>query len=296
MPTRPPLLSVDRPSSMVPSGGSDEVRPVPIERVTPRAAIRSGARAVLDRLGIEVRRAPRQRARRAGTPPHVLLACFPKSGSSYLSTLVEHLPGVARVQLVPDFDGREQELERGLVAAADHLGYVAQHHVRHSVPTQRIIDEFALTPVVLVRDLADVCVSVVDHLRNESAVGPLLYAIEPMRSWSSERLLELVVDLAAPWYLSFYVSWVTAGTGLLVTYDDVVTVPDSVLGQVVERAGIPAGPADIERAIAAAEHVPTRRNVGRSGRGRDLLTVEMRDRLSRLASYYDGVDFGPIGL
>lgn len=40
----------------------------------------------------------------------VLVACMPKSGSTYLSGAIEALPGFIRAHLVPGYGRREQEL------------------------------------------------------------------------------------------------------------------------------------------------------------------------------------------
>ncbi|MEM8662881.1 MAG: hypothetical protein AAGF49_02005, partial [Pseudomonadota bacterium] len=90
-------------------------------------------------------------------PIHILLACMPKSGSTFLAQILINMPGMRRERLVPDFERREQELcpqrlreaqalteglhrvwrERGEPRALAPRGFAAQHHVRHSRPTAR---------------------------------------------------------------------------------------------------------------------------------------------------------------
>lgn len=204
---------------------------------------------------------------------------------------------MARVQLVPDYGRREQELDGAALEACSRTSWVAQHHVRHSAHTQRLLDVHRVTPVVLVRDLADACVSFRDHLRRESVVGPVAFVTDDMPSWDDERLIEFIIDMAAPWYVAFHVSWQAAGPGPLhATYEQLVADPHGVVRRVVDHAGIAASDDDVARAVAAADGESTRRNVAVVGRGHTELTDAARSRLATYASYYPGFDLSSLGL
>lgn len=246
----------------------------------------------------------------------VLIACMPKSGSTFLSALVAGLPGFRREHLVPSYFRREQELSedllRGAFAATDTLrdavrqgvvssaarprGFVAQHHVKHNHETQRLIESYGITPVFLVRNIYDVVVSLRDHVVKSAPYTAAAYVDEAMLQWPEDALHDFLVDMALPWYMHFYVSWWKAENRLLVTYEDLVSDPRREVSRIARfgRLGW-----DDEVFSAVLEKVQgggsTRKNVGQAGRG-EALTEDARARIRRFCSYYPDVDFSPIGV
>lgn len=227
---------------------------------------------------------------------HVLVACMPKSGSSLLIRMVAELPGMERVALVRGHDRRENELALERVVANQDSDWVAQAHVRQSRTTARMVRTFSLTPVVQTRDLADVCVSLHDHLLNIASVNPIAYVPEAFSAWPRERRLEFIVDTFMPWYLHFFLSWSEVRDVVRVGYSDLLSNPTEQLARVATAARIQAGEAELtaarDRALAA--DIPTR-NAVVEGRGREL-GPSARRALERLAGYYSGCDLSPLGL
>lgn len=211
----------------------------------------------------------------------VLLACFPKSGSSYLADLIAAQPGFSAASFTPYYGRREQELEAGLISAWAGRNCVAQHHVRASEYTLQLIDRFQMTPLVLVRNLGDAMASLADHIAQEGPETPVAYFEERMGALSPEERLIAVTELAAPWYVNFFVSWWRARPDAIVRYEDVVLGGD--LGPVEQRLGMPI--------VAPTEqgHSPRRFNVGVAGRG-----APAADYIGRLTAHYPDVDFRSI--
>lgn len=251
------------------------------------AAVRAAQRHIL-------RAAPRLQ-RLGGRRHRVLLACFPKSGSTWLRTILAELPGM-RTAWVSDGTGRaEQELSPHRLASAGFHSFVAQHHVRLHNGTRRQIARFRLEPVVLVRDIFDCLVSLADHVRTNWADLPQALVTPEVLALPDDRLLDFVVDMAAPWYIDFYVSWMSCPGVPVIRYENLRRDPCGTVGQLVARLGIPASRADIDRAVAAAHDSPVLFNHGIVGRGA-ALTPAQRARVLRQASYYPTVDFSAIGL
>lgn len=119
---------------------------------------------------------------------HVLIACMPKSGSTFVTEVVAGFPGFHKLPLVPDYGRREQELDVYSLLAHANKRYVAQHHVRYSQATADLAQKFNLKCVVLVRNIFDVCVSMRDHIRNESHIGPMGYIPEDFAEWDDDRI------------------------------------------------------------------------------------------------------------
>ena len=133
----------------------------------------AGRGASANAEGVEKRqRQPRTQAK----PVHILIACMPKSGSTFLSDVIGQCPGFRRAILTPSAGRREQEIDEQLLRKLGKVSYVAQHHVRNSEWTSEMCNAYGVAPIVLVRSLQDVVVSLRDHMRRESAVFPQFFA------------------------------------------------------------------------------------------------------------------------
>lgn len=217
---------------------------------------------------------------------HILLACMPKSGSTFLTDLIGQLPGFHQAALIPLAGRREQELDEVCLQKADGLDYIAQVHVRHSDWTEDMCADYGLTPVVLVRNLFDVVVSLRDHVRNESTSWPVFFA-EPHHGKMDDQALELMIArLALPWYVNFYMGWRRAPDVLMLDYADLVSAPGKAVRDVLAFAGATVAEADIDAVVANVLGVnESRFNVGVAGRGRGLHPETVRAVLDLIEPY-----------
>ena len=106
---------------------------------------------------------------------HILIACMPKSGSTYLSNAISRLPRFRKTSLVTHYGRTEQDLDLRLALRKSRHNYVCQHHVRYNEKTSDVINRFGVTPIVLVRNVFDCVPSIRDHLRNEAVESPTAY-------------------------------------------------------------------------------------------------------------------------
>ncbi len=229
----------------------------------------------------------------------LLLASFPRSGSSLLGSTLEHLPGFQKVSLVPAYGRREQELAlEWLLATHQSFGnYVARHHVRYSEHTERLLGLFGLQPIVLVRNIFDVVVSLRDYLKTGAPAIPQAGIPAALPSWADERIDHFITDLLIPWFLNFYVSWTECPHRIQVTYEALLSNPMAVVRKITHWAGLTTTQSEIASAVAIARGNPSlsNLNVGTPGRGREL-TPTVVNRIEALAAYYSDVDFEPIGI
>jgi uncharacterized membrane protein YkvA (DUF1232 family) len=219
-------------------------------------------------------------------PAHILIACMPKSGSSFLSGVIARLPGYRRVQLIPDYDRREHELDEFCLRQVDRFSYVAQHHVRYSHWTAAMCRDYSLAPVVLVRNLLDVSVSLRDALRKDGPVWPFMFAEPHHAGLDDAELEEMFVRLALPWYVNFYMGWRQAPDALIVEYEDLISNPVGTVERVLSHCGVSASTAEIEAAVReVAINDQTRFNVGVVGRGA-ALRPELVRGIRQMVGFY----------
>jgi len=226
---------------------------------------------------------------------HILVACMPKSGSTYLTAILTGLPGFRQAILVPDSGRREQELDRLELIRNDEYDYVAQHHVRFSTPTQTLLEDFNIKPIVTVRNIYDALFSIRDHFRNESTVKPMGYAFPYMKDWPDEQLEEFIADIFTPWYFNFFLSWQEYENKHMISYDELIDNPLEKISEICSHLSLSATRADIDAAIARASGMFTRRNIGISGCGGHLNDY-CKARVEHMARYYCVQDFSAIGI
>jgi len=231
---------------------------------------------------------------------YVLLACMPKSGSTYMRRIFGSFPEFSEVNFVPGYGQREQELcEYTMYKTVEGAkSCIAQQHVRYSSETGKIINKFDLKVIVLVRNIFDVIISIYDHWSNESTVGPLGTIPENWIYWQKETAYEFIIDMIIPWYFNFYVSWLTCPIKhniVFINYDNFMDNKPKVINDICLGLKINTGDTNIEKISVETENKNTRKNIGEAGRGA-VLPEGVKEKVRRMSAYYDGIDFSSIGL
>lgn len=226
----------------------------------------------------------------------ILIACMPKSGSTFVSNAISRLPGFRKTSLVTHYGRTEQDIDPRLALRKSRYNYVCQHHVRYNEKTRDVIDRFSIVPVVLVRDLHDCVVSLRDHLRRESVDNSMLFANQDHVNLPDAELETFIVQLAIPWYINFYVSWHDCPSALWISYQEVTTDSKDALKRILHHAGRQnIRDEEIEMALKNRNSSADRMNVGRPGRGR-MLSKENRALIRQYCSAYPCIDFSRIGV
>jgi hypothetical protein len=226
---------------------------------------------------------------------HLLLTAFPKSGSTYLRTLISNLDKMGYVTLVTGHDRREQELAVERLIFLHRKNYVAQHHTRYSLITEMLMQDFNIKPIVLVRNIFDVVESLHDHFHKEGLPLPMAYLPDDFLTWDRDFSRNFITQMIIPWYFNFYVSWFHYDKKLLLTYENLTKNTDDVLKKIVQFSGIKTSHHEIENSILKATKQSTRKNIGKSGRGENL-SEEIKEKIQNMTKFYPTVDFSPIGL
>lgn len=232
--------------------------------------------------------------------PHrdsVLVTALPKSGSTLLSKALIEATGY-----YPHFYGEEHCFEQDPTLAhlvdAWGLNTVTHQHMRALPKTVERLQTFRIKPVILVRDVFDALVSLKDHLSRESLENPTFTAAPEFLKQSDEAQLDALVDLAAPWYVSFVAGWQRAQIEQhWVTYEAMIADFEAILRDVLRFYGLKPTDQEITNAIAyALGGAETRLNVGRPGRGKEMMNDAQVTRIRALCRHFPDTDFSLVGI
>lgn len=233
--------------------------------------------------------------------PFMLIACMPKSGSSFLKNALCALTGWKETELAYAYAQSEQELYLPHVIAAANFPSVTQQHCRATEANIHIMQGFGIRPVVLVRNIHDIVVSLFDFYEDGAVANTFLASSWPELTHTEK--LDLIVDHVLPWYFAFHASWVAVERAgaiefIWMTYEELTADKPAALARISRFQGMSASPQQLAAAVAAAEgnRVASRFNKGVAGRGSSLLNGEQKARIARLASRYRGIDFSRTGL
>lgn len=245
-------------------------------------------------------------AKERATKPMIVVAAAPKAGSTFLVNTLMRITGLRGFRLCAAYSTNEHDLYLPALCLMNRYGCVSQLHMKGTFHNAALLRSFGIKPIILVRRIEDIVVSLQHDLRGKSQRPSLgtgrsgysfLWQDKSTKGLSDERLLDMVIDLAVPWFVNFYVSWHRlceqgAVDALWVTYEELFADKEKTLRQVLAFLGIDA--ARIDPAILARKYRTFRD--GRVGQGASTLTTAQRERLRQRFAYYPGVDFGKYGL
>jgi len=239
---------------------------------------------------------PRVRQLLAGSGRHLLLACMPKSGSTFLSTALAAATGFRLQTFGWGFEQNEQDLYLPELVRHYRSDTVTQQHMRASDPNLRLVGAFGIIPIVLVRGLEDVVVSLFDHMAHDAQRTPMAFVDEGYRRLAPAAQADFIIELFMPWYVSFYVSWREAEragkcTPIWVRYEEMIKDPARAIAGILARSGVDCTRARIDAGVARALKGKVRFNKGVAGRGSRFLTDAQRGRIAALGRHYPAVDF-----
>ena len=263
--------------------------------------LKAGARLSLveEALALEPPNLDRIRFLLPSNRKHLLVACMPKSGSTFLAAALAEATGFANVALGYGYEQNEQDLYLPALIRAIEQQTVTQQHMRGTDPNIRLINQFGLSPIILVRNLADVVVSIQDHLDRTAIKASMGYLNERYFELDKSSRIDLLIDLFLPWYVSFFVSWQDAELRnkcpvLWVRYEEMIADTPGTIGRILGHYNVAVPSERISDAIERARGGDVKLNKGIAGRGKSTLSQEQLRRIQALTRHYPWVDFSPI--
>lgn len=252
--------------------------------------------------------------------PNILIACAPKSASTFLHAALTRalsLPTACLFAGTLDWGSaalhgsalREQEPdELALIRAGlNGRGYIAQHHSRCSPYLAQLLNIYNVRPIVTYRNLFDTVISLDDMVLEWRARAGSVdhgYFADAMPSNFERRdradRLMILAERFAPWLVQFYVSWrKCAEVGFIkplwISYDeDFLGDKTALASRIADFVGF-GNLASITAALEDKSAGKSKRiNQGVAGRGRDL-PDRVRAHILSVAGYYrDDEDLTPL--
>lgn len=201
---------------------------------------------------------------------NIFIACFPKSGSTYLRKLLCELTGYPHVPAVQFYGHNEQDLFQPALRKFGTQNTVTQQHVKGTRNNVELMKTYGIRPIVLVRNIYDVVLSLHDHFEREGPYTPAGYVHREYGEMTFDERIEYLIRIHLPWYFNFLVSWREAASELdtlRVSYDEFFADPQEWTRRILDFYRISMAREQIGAAIAAMTEQDTRLNVGVRGRG-----------------------------
>jgi hypothetical protein len=246
-------------------------------------------------------------AKNRADKPLIVVAAAPKSGSTFLANTLRVVSGLRNFRLCAAYSTNEHDLYLPALCLMSRYGCVSQLHMKGTFHNGVLMRTFGIRPVILVRRIEDIVVSLQHDLKAKAerpTVGTgqegysFVWQDQCTRELSDERRLDMIIDLAVPWFVNFYVSWYRlceqgAVEALWVTYEEMVAATEATVRRVLAFVGLDATMPIAPDVLARRYH--TFRDA-RVGQGASELSDAQQQRLRERFAYYPGVDFGRYGL
>lgn len=256
--------------------------------------------------------AARHRAVSTSAPRYVVF-CMPKSGSSFLKSALAHALGLPVVSLTSfgntelsslfGMNGREQEIdELALVKAALSApgGFVAQHHTRYTPYLGLQLRTFGLRPIVTQRNALDALVSFDDMMMSgRAAHDPNAWIVDSpfalpagYAGLAPDARYRIIGASLGVWLIQFHLSWLRAARQrfvdpLVIRYRTDILDSARLTSRLTEAFSLDDAQRDrLAAFVAHPDPDRSRLNVGRAGRGRELIPADVRESLCAYAAAF----------
>ncbi len=236
---------------------------------------------------------------------HVFIACFPKSGSTFLANSIKEITGFDFVVFVSSYEQNEHDIYEPALIQRYSCNTVTHQHTRATDPNIRILRKHKIKPTILVRNIFDTIVSMRDHIMIETHKWPMAYITPTLfQDFTKREQYDFIIDMIIPWYFNFYTSWITNMAKidcLVIKHEDMIADPQKTIRNVLEFNDITVKMDDsnisrVIKGVIGSGKDKSRLNKGIAGRGETELSIDQKNRVRSLTHYYKNIDFGLIGL
>jgi hypothetical protein len=234
----------------------------------------------------------------------IIVACMPKSGSTWLTQALRAVTGYSDIPVSSHW--AIQELDPVALARHQCFGLVGHIHLIPSPYTIGLLNHYQVKIIILTRKLPDIIVSlreffyapeIINQLKRDGVLQSSFYMIDhKFYDLSEKEQYDYLIDFALPWYLWFAASWQKfkgelRHPSVWLSYDELMADRVGVLARTVESLNL-LRLNDVDKSIGALGN--TRLNVGVSGRGYMVLSGNQIDTIRNRATRYLTADLNQL--
>ena len=211
---------------------------------------------------------------------------MPKSGSTYLHTVLREITGLDDASLCELGDQNEGDICEKRLRRLRRRS-VIQQHVKATQTNLKWLSHYGVRPIVQTRSLFDVLPSLHDHFEREQNGLPCGYIGREFWDLSWNDRMEYLIRIHLPWYLNFLLSWHEAAKRIEtcpIAYEELFADPFNTIMRTLDFYRVSTSRQQIAAAMVRTGQRNTRFNVGTSGRGTELLTNRHKRMIQDLAA------------
>ncbi|MBS0273363.1 MAG: hypothetical protein JSR55_02960 [Proteobacteria bacterium] len=233
--------------------------------------------------------------------PVLLFAFAPKAAGTFLRSAAIDAVGGQLVRISHALGGRDAQpylpvfINYYLGGMCD--GPLVAHAHMQALPANRhFLEILGIRPIIMLRSIPDMLASYWDMLAQSAqarAEGLNCVIPEAFADFSSARKADFMIDMIAPWYVSYFATWLAYKKEdpqdvCTLHFADFVKDPAAALETALKHAEFSRTRAQCQHALDSAwdGRGELRFNKGTEGRGREYFSSAHWDRLARMLSFH----------
>lgn len=138
---------------------------------------------------------------------HILIACLPKSGSTFLANTLSQVTGYDFVQFQPIRGTNDHNIDKGVLLSSLNKNTVTQLHLKPNDFNFKNLKAYQIKVIFLNRGLVDSLKSFHHHILNENDKWFMFTVAGDFKNWTIERQFDFLIDMVLPWYINFITYW-----------------------------------------------------------------------------------------
>jgi len=244
---------------------------------------------------------------------------MPKTGSTFIASFLVKYTGYPMNNYSYNYGNSVMDLYYPSLVKYYKNNHVLHPHIHATTSNIQLINKFSMTPIILIRRIEDILISLREYVNKHHYLMECFFCFGPKTEyWSpgvknqtcdfivndflhrpENEQMDILIDLCSVWLISFYVSWsyaINKGRveAKIFKYEDFVSDPVSFFEKMTDFAQIPQDKDKIVRVLdEMSDGIKSSKNhnfnVGKIGRGKEILTKEQSDRIRRLSNYFDDI-------
>ena len=248
------------------------------------------------------------------TGKRIAISCFPKSGSTFIRRSLSLYTGFPREIIATSAEVQEISEQRLKDVYSNTPSFISQTHIHPTNHNLKMIKKHKMDSVFLYRNVLDCIVSLrdmyVERIQSNNGIWkrPFVsqwgYYDQRFLGLDFEDQLDYMIEGSLSWYLQCYATWNKKIKNdkfacTVIKYEDFFADTENNFDVLIQELGLDdkqkSKSFQLPEKVAGRQGV--RFNVGRVGRGRELLTKAQQNRIFDTALRFEkgtGCDFSEL--